>query len=92
MPDAPSSRLWKRTRRLTAGLLAAWLLLSVAGPWFARDLNAWQAFGFPLGYWLAAQGALLGYLVMLAVYLACMARLEARFRAESAAEEGRAPR
>jgi hypothetical protein len=39
MHRTAEERLWARTRRLTVALLLLWLLVSVVGPWFARDLN-----------------------------------------------------
>ena len=77
MHESPSQRLWVRTRRLTAALLVVWLLLNLLGPWFARDLNALQVMGFPLGFWLAAQGALMVYLAIIVIYVWRMHSLEA---------------
>ena len=79
-------RLWSRTRWLTLGLLLLWLGISVAGPWFARDLNSWQVFGFPAGYWIAAQGALLAFLGIIVVCIWQMERLEARYEADTEAD------
>jgi putative solute:sodium symporter small subunit len=85
MSTACGHRFWRRTRRLTGGLLAVWLAVNLLVPWFARDLNQWQAFGFPLGFWLAAEGALLVYLAIIAAYVVAMDRLEAAYLAEAAA-------
>jgi putative solute:sodium symporter small subunit len=79
MNGAQRQRLWSRTRRLTAWLLAVWLLINLLGPWFAHDLNQLQLLGFPLGYWIAAQGALLAYLAIIVIYVVCMDRMEARY-------------
>ncbi len=82
MSPAARTRFWQRTVRLTLGLLGCWLAVNLLVPWFARDLHVWQGFGFPVGYWLAAQGALLLYLLIIIVYVIVMDRLEARFLAE----------
>lgn len=79
-------RLWARTRRLTLGLLLLWLFVSLAGPWFARALNDWQVFGFPAGYWIAAQGALLVFLAITVVCIWQMERFEARYEADVVAD------
>lgn len=73
---------WRRTRQLTLVLLATWLTLNLAVPWFARDLNRLEAFGFPLGYWLAAEGMLLLYLGLIVAYVVTMDRLEAALAAD----------
>lgn len=70
---------WSRTRRLTWWLLGAWLGASLAVPWFARDLDRFHAFGFPVGHWLAAQGALLLFLAIVVVDIVVMERLESRY-------------
>ncbi|HSM20980.1 MAG TPA: DUF4212 domain-containing protein [Rubrivivax sp.] len=84
MSTVSGHRFWLQTRRLTVGLLVVWLAVSLLVPWFARDLNHWQAFGFPLGFWLAAEGALLVYLAIIVAYVVAMDRLEAAYLAEEA--------
>jgi putative solute:sodium symporter small subunit len=78
MRSTAKSVFWARTKMLTGVLLGAWLGVNLLVPWFARDLNSVHAFGFPLGYWLAAEGSLLVYLLIIVVYVVAMDRLEAR--------------
>lgn len=80
------SSFWRATQRLTLGLLALWLLVTLSAAWFARDLHGLRVFGFPLGYWFAAEGALLLYLAIIVVYAVAMDRLEARLMDAEAAE------
>jgi putative solute:sodium symporter small subunit len=91
MSDDPRRVFWSRTRRLTGALLAIWLLLCVLGPWFARDLNGVQLFGFPLGFWLAAQGSLLIFLALVVVYVVAMDRFEATYLAQADQRGGQTP-
>ncbi len=77
MTSPAKSVFWARTKTLTVLLLAVWLAVNLLVPWFARDLNAVHAFGFPLGYWLAAEGSLLVYLLIIVAYVVAMDRLEA---------------
>ncbi len=86
MRQSADERLWARTRGLTLVLLFLWLVISLAGPWFARDLNRLQVFGFPAGYWVAAQGALLAFLAIVLLCVWFMERLEARHEAELLAQ------
>lgn len=84
-------RFWSRTRVLTGVLLLAWLLVNLLTPWFARDLSGLFFFGFPLGFWLAAEGALLMYLLLIVVYVLAMERLEDTYLAARAEEEASPP-
>ena len=86
MMQEPPARVvyWRRVLRLTWGLLAAWLLVTLGGPWFARDLSAWHVGGYPLSYWLASQGALGLYLLIVVFHVLVMDRLDrALLEAES---------
>ena len=79
---------WLKTRRWTLGLLAAWLVVNLAVPWFARGLDRYSVLGFPLGYWLAAEGALFVYVALIAIYVLVMDRLESALAAQSVAAAG----
>ncbi len=79
MSERAKQAFWVRTKRLTVALGALWLAVNLAVPWFARELNAVQAFGFPLGYWMSAQGSLFVYLAIIVVYALAMDRLEAGY-------------
>jgi putative solute:sodium symporter small subunit len=82
MPSAAQQTFWRQTVRLTLGLLLAWLAVNLGVPWFARTLDSAHGFGFPVGYWLAAEGALLMYLLIIVAYVVVMDRLEARCLAD----------
>lgn len=59
---------WAHTRRLTALLLALWLATGFCTVFFARDLAHLSVFGWPLSFYLAAQGASLIYLAIIGAY------------------------
>jgi len=82
MSHGAKKSFWARTKRLTQGLLLAWLLVNLLLPWFARDFDAPRVWGLPLAWWAASQGALLLYLALIVVYVVVMDRLEARYLAE----------
>ena len=84
MNEQARYHFWQQVRRWTLGLLLVWLVVNLGVPWFARDLDRFSLMGFPLGYWLAGQGALFIYLGLIAVYVAVMDRLEAALLARSA--------
>lgn len=68
---------WRKTFRLTMGLLLIWLLVTFGLTWFADDLNAFTLLGFPLGFYMEAQGALLVYLAIIWFYNHKMRQLDA---------------
>jgi putative solute:sodium symporter small subunit len=70
---------WTRTRRLTALLLALWLATGFCTVFFARDLAHLSVFGWPLSFYLAAQGASLTYLAIIGVYAWRMRILDRAF-------------
>jgi putative solute:sodium symporter small subunit len=71
-----------RVLALKAGLLAAWAGISFVCCYFARDLS-FMAFGWPFSYWMAAQGAVLGFMVIVVVYATVMRRLAPEDSAEA---------
>lgn len=58
---------WRQTRRLTAALLLVWFAVSFGVTYFARDL-AFDFLGWPFSFWMAAQGSLLVYGLIIAGY------------------------
>jgi putative solute:sodium symporter small subunit len=73
------ARHWRSTRRLTASLLLVWLGATFCTVFFARELSAYSVFGWPLSFYLAAQGVALGYLAIIGVYALAMGRIDRRF-------------
>ncbi|THF60646.1 DUF4212 domain-containing protein [Pseudothauera rhizosphaerae] len=67
---------WRKTRLLTAVLLAVWFVVTFVGAYYAVALNEFELFGFPLGFYAYAQGVLIIYLVIIAIYVYAMSRLD----------------
>lgn len=76
-------RHWRRVRRMTGWLLATWLLATFCIVFFARELSGLSIFGWPLSFYLAAQGASLFYLAIIGFYAWRMRALERRYRGEA---------
>ena len=70
---------WRKNVRLTASLLAIWFVVTYVVGWFARDLNAITILGFPLGFYVGAQGALVVYVVLIFYYAKRMNQLDKEF-------------
>jgi putative solute:sodium symporter small subunit len=72
---------WTRTLRMTGLLLAVWVLVTFVAGWFARELS-FSFFGWPFSFYMAAQGSLLVYLVIICFYARYMNRLDREFGVE----------
>lgn len=59
---------WQSTRKLTLCLLLIWFFLTFGVIYFARELATITLFGWPLSFYMAAQGLALIFLVLVAVY------------------------
>ena len=74
---------WRRNLTLTLTLLSVWFGVTFIGGYYARELNALSFMGFPLGFYLFAQGSLLIYLVIIVIYVFAMNRLDRQFRIDT---------
>ena len=59
---------WQRTRSLMIVHLVIWFVFSFAVHWFAPQLNKISFMHFPLGFYMAAQGSLIVFVVQLFVF------------------------
>jgi putative solute:sodium symporter small subunit len=55
---------WKRTSTLMWTILALWFFFSFAVHFFAPALNKIHILGFPMGYYMAAQGSLIAFVAL----------------------------
>jgi putative solute:sodium symporter small subunit len=77
-------RHWIRVRRLTLSLLTLWFAVNVGVIFFARELASLTLWGWPVPFYMAAQGTTLIYLFIIGIYAQVMNRLEQRARDEDA--------
>lgn len=73
--NANQRAYWRKTLRLTTALSAVWFAVTFGVAFFARHLN-FTFFGWPFSFWVGAQGALVVYVLIVAVYAHAMARLD----------------
>ncbi|HRP76857.1 MAG TPA: DUF4212 domain-containing protein [Rhodocyclaceae bacterium] len=59
---------WKRTRGLMILHLTIWFIFAYVVHWFAYSLNSINFFGWPLGYYMSAQGSLIVFVVQLFMF------------------------
>jgi putative solute:sodium symporter small subunit len=64
LTPAQRDAYWSKTSRLMWIIMTLWVVFSFVIPAFAVQLNAVKIFGFPLGFYMAAQGSLIFYVVV----------------------------
>jgi putative solute:sodium symporter small subunit len=70
---------WRRNLKLTASLLAVWFVVTFVVSYFARDLAGVTLLGFPLGFYMGAQGAPVIYLLIIWWYARYMNNLDREY-------------
>lgn len=73
---------WRKNLAVTIGLLLFWFCITYVSTYFARELNALTLFGFPLGFYVSAQGALLVYVLIVGLYARRMNRHDEAYRVQ----------
>lgn len=71
---------WRRNLRLTASLLLVWFVVGyglsiLLAPW----LNGFSFLGGPLGFWIAQNGAIYVFVLLILTYCLAMNRLDEEF-------------
>jgi putative solute:sodium symporter small subunit len=70
---------WQRTSALMWTILALWFVFSFIIPLFATQLNAVVILGFPLGFYMAAQGSLVAFVVLCFWYASAQNKIDEEF-------------
>ena len=70
---------WRKNLRMTGLLLLLWFAVSYGVSFYARELNEMTFLGFPLGFYMGAQGSLLVYVLIVWFYARYMNRLDREY-------------
>lgn len=70
---------WQRALKLTLMLLLIWFVATFVVGYFARELNTIVIAGFPLAFYMAAQGSLIIYVVIIGYYARRMQKLDQQY-------------
>jgi putative solute:sodium symporter small subunit len=70
---------WRKNLNLTMVLLAIWFVSTFVMGYFARELATINFFGWPLSFYMAAQGSLIIYVIIIWVYARSMKRLDEQY-------------
>ena len=80
LTEAQKQSYWRYNITLTTILLVIWFVVTylISGLW-AEWLNQFSFLGFPLGYYMAAQGSLAIFVIEIAVYASLMNKLDRQY-------------
>lgn len=80
LTEAQKKSYWRYNVTLTTVLLVIWFVVTylISGVW-AGWLNQFSFLGFPLGYYMAAQGSLAIFVLEIAAYAYLMNRHDVRY-------------
>ncbi len=73
---------WRENRNLMLLVLLIWALVSYGAALIAGWLNKIVIFGFPLGYYMGAQGALVVFLLLIIFYAKSMDKIDRKYGVE----------
>lgn len=77
---------WSKNLSLTGVLLVIWFVATFVVSWYARELNAYTIAGFPFAFYMAAQGALIIYVVVIWFYAHRMNQLDKEYGVDEGEE------
>ena len=77
---------WRKNLVITAILLLVWFVATFVEAWYARELNGITLFGFPLGFYMSAQGSLAIYVILIGTYAWYMNRLDKEYEVDEGDE------
>ena len=70
---------WNKNLVITGILLFVWFVVTFVEGWFARELNSVVIAGFPLGFYMSAQGSLIVYCLIIYIYARYMNNLDIEY-------------
>lgn len=77
---ANQAAYWTSTLRLTVSLLTIWFLVSFgAGILFRETLDKFHIGGAPLGFWMAQNGSIYVFILLIIIYCIRMTQLEKKY-------------
>jgi len=71
---------WRANARILVTLLSIWFIVSFGcSILFVEQLNQIKLAGFKLGFWMAQQGSIYTFVVLIFVYVRLMNKLDQKF-------------
>ena len=84
MSDNSAQNYWKANIKIVLSLLSVWFFISFGcGILFVDALDTIRFGGFKLGFWIAQQGSIFVFVVLIFVYIHLMDKLDDKYDLES---------
>ena len=81
--DPGHALYWRANLKVLMVLMIIWFIASFGLSILAVDwLDQFYFMGFPLGFWMAQQGSIVAFLLIIAIYVFLMNRLDKEFGVE----------
>ena len=80
--DVVDQTYWKKSLQIVTGILVVWATVSLGCGILFRELLDGilpMVGGAPFGFWIAQQGAIIVFLILLVAYMVLMNRLDNKF-------------
>ena len=84
---AKHAQYWHKNLVVTAILLSIWFVTTFVVSWYSRELNNFTFIGFPLGFYMSAQGSLIIYVVLIWIYQHYMNNLDIEYDVQEGEDE-----
>ena len=86
--NSKAKHYWKENIRLVLSLLFVWFLASfVMGILLVDILDNIRFFGFKLGFWMAQQGSIYCFVILIFIYVYKMKKLDLKYGVDEDHEE-----
>ncbi len=74
---------WKENIRLVLSLLSIWFLVSFGmAILFVDVLDNFRFFGFKFGFWMAQQGSIFCFVILIFIYVVKMNKLDHKYKVD----------
>jgi putative solute:sodium symporter small subunit len=81
MSDRNARSYWQSNIRIVVSLLCVWFFISfVCGILLVDFLDNFRFGGFKLGFWMAQQGSIYGFVILIYVYIRQMDKLDQQYK------------
>jgi len=75
-------KYWAENVKLTAIILTIWFVVTYVAIFFSPELNSIVILGFPMGYYMGAQGSLIVFVVLIFWYAFAMNKKDKEYGVE----------